>query len=558
MMKAAQLRQAILQAAVQGKLVPQNPHDEPASVLLERIRIEKAKLIKAGKLKKEKPLPSIAEDEILSDLPHGWAVCRLNEIVSKVGSGSTPSGGKKGAYVNSGIKFLRSQNVYNHGLVLHDIAYISEATHGKMKNTVVCPKDILLNITGASIGRCSLVPNNFDTGNVNQHVSIIRCIDDRIRFFLHLYLTSPIIQKLIMEKQVGMSREGLSGEKIKKFVIAIPPLAEQQRIIFKIEELMAMCDELEAAEKASNALDEHFMEYLPKSILQAAVQGKLVPQNPSDETASVLLERIRTEKAKLIKAGKLKKEKPLPPITEDEIPYDLPDGWEWCRLGELIQIISGVSFDKKDVSLTSNADNVRLFRGGNILNDIIKINPDDYFVPAAIVNDNQYICPSDIIVVSSTGSKTVIGKAAKANIDSIGCTVGAFLRIIRPVNLEYADYLFCVFRAPYWRYYISKEAGGTNINNIKESHLSQFLIPLPPLAEQQRIVAKVDELMALCTKLKTIAENVEVPETKQATIIPLGRPLERELLRMAARGTANKNSDRHQKAIDDMFNDDEQ
>lgn len=556
MIKAAQLRQAILQSAVQGKLVPQNPHDEPASVLLEHIRAEKAKLIKEGKLKKEKLLSSITEDEVPFELPEGWTICRLNEIVAKVGSGSTPSGGRKGAYLKSGIKFLRSQNIYNHGLILQDVAYISEATHEKMRNTIVCPRDILLNITGASIGRCSLVPDNFDTGNVNQHVSIIRCIDNQVRFFLHIYLTSPIVQKLIMDKQVGMSREGLSGEKIKNFVVAIPPLAEQQRIVAKVEELMVMCDELEVAEKELDSLDEHFIEYLPKSILQAAVQGKLVPQDPSDEPASVLLERIRAEKARLIKAGKLKKEKPLPPITEEEIPYDLPDGWEWCRLIELIQVIGGVSFDKKDVSLTANNDYVRLFRGGNIVDDNININPDDYFVPSKIINESQYVRANDIIIVSSTGSKTVIGKAAKANKDSIGSTVGAFLRILRPYEVCYANYLFKVFRSPHWRDYISKEAGGTNINNIKESHLSQFLIPLPPLVEQQHIVAKVDELMALCGELKTVEKAIDVSEPKQATIIPLVKPQENEPLQMAARGTASKKSDKHQKAIDDMFNDD--
>ena len=177
-------------------------------------------------------------------------------------------------------------------------------------------------------------------------------------------------------------------------------------------------------------------------------------------------------------------------------------------------------------------------------------------MPSEIINESQYVRANDIIIVSSTGSKTVIGKAAKANQDSIGSTVGAFLRILRPYDACYADYLFKIFRSSLWRDYISKEAGGTNINNIKESHLSQFLIPLPPLAEQQRILAKVDELMALCGELKTVEKAIDASGPKQATIIPLGKPKKNEPLQMAARGTANKKSDKHQKAIDDMFNDD--
>lgn len=192
----------------------------------------------------------------------------------------------------------------------------------------------------------------------------------------------------------------------------------------------------------------------------------------------------------------------------------------------------------------------------SLLNDNITFNPDDYFVPTDIVNEGQYIRSDDIIIVSSTGSKTVIGKAARANQESTGSTIGAFLRIIRPIDVCYADYLFKIFRSPHWRDYISKEAGGTNINNIKEEHLSQFLIPLPPLAEQQRIVAKVDELMTLCAKLKTVTENIEIPEAKQATITPLGRSQESEPLRMAARGKAgNEISETHRKAREDMFND---
>lgn len=239
------MREALIQEAIKGELVPQDESDEPASVLLKMIKVEKERLIKEKIIKKAKELPPIPEEEKPYELPSGWEWVRLGNLVSKVGSGSTPKGGSK-VYQEYGIKFIRSQNVYNDSLRLDDIAFIPEEIHEKMKGTQVLPNDLLLNITGGSIGRCSLVPQNFDTANVNQHVSIIRLIKGlNIRYF-HKVLISGYIQNLIMDVQVGMSREGLSKEKIELFPIPLPPLAEQERIVAKLDELMAHCNQLEA------------------------------------------------------------------------------------------------------------------------------------------------------------------------------------------------------------------------------------------------------------------------------------------------------------------------
>ena len=235
----------MLQLAVQGKLVPQNPADEPASVLLERITAEKRRLVKEGKIKKAKPLPPVRGDEVPYVVPDGWRWSRLGGITEKIGSGSTPKGGKS-VYQESGIKFFRSQNVWNEGIRTENIACISKEIHEAMSGTTVFPKDVLLNITGASIGRCSLVPDSFDVANVSQHVSIIRAIEKDVRKFLHLAIISPYFQKTIMDKQVGISREGLSKKQLELFYIPIPPLAEQHRIVEKVDALMALCDDLEA------------------------------------------------------------------------------------------------------------------------------------------------------------------------------------------------------------------------------------------------------------------------------------------------------------------------
>lgn len=243
-----QLRKSVLQYAVQGKLVPQNSNDEPAEILYKKIKAEKEKLIKEGKIKKGENLPPIEIDEIPFKIPSTWKWVRFIDLTCKIGSGSTPLGGKQ-AYLDRGVKFIRSQNVYNDGLKLKNIAYISEDTNKKMRLTQVHSNDLLLNITGASIGRCCIVPKDFDIGNVNQHVSIIRMILDNINKYVHIYITSPYFYAKIMNTQVGMSREGLSKASIEKMLIPLPPFEEQCRIVAKVDELFACCNKLESAEK---------------------------------------------------------------------------------------------------------------------------------------------------------------------------------------------------------------------------------------------------------------------------------------------------------------------
>lgn len=237
------LKQTLLQLAVMGKLVPQDLADGPASTLLECIQAEKARLVFEGEIKKGKPLAAISDDEKPFTLPLGWEWIRLNNLLKKLGAGSTPLGGKQ-VYVDDGIPFLRSQNVWNEGLRLDDVVFILPETHGKMSGTHVCAGDLLFNITGASIGRCAIVPESFETGNVSQHVTIVRPISNEILQFLHLVLMSRHVQKTVMDVQVGVSREGLSIGKFGQFIIPFPPLDEQRRIVAKVNELMALCDRM--------------------------------------------------------------------------------------------------------------------------------------------------------------------------------------------------------------------------------------------------------------------------------------------------------------------------
>lgn len=230
---------------------------------------------------------------------------------------------------------------------------------------------------------------------------------------------------------------------------------------------------------------------LKNSILQLAIQGKLVPQHAEEGTAEELYNQIQAEKQKLIKAGKIKKEKPLPAITDDEKPFEIPDSWKWVRVGDLLQIIGGVSYKKTDIT----KQGIRILRGGNIQDFKVLFDEDDVFLPLTYQNEDKNVRVGDIIVVASTGSKNVIGKAAYVDAEVTNTMIGAFLRICRPYYIKIVDYLKYLFDSYYYREHIRNMVQGTNINNVKESYIAELLYPLPPLAEQKRIVAKIEKLL---------------------------------------------------------------
>ncbi len=256
----SKLRESILQDAIYGKLSRQSENRENAIALLQKIKNEKIEL---GL--KEKELPTIKENEVPFKLPTGWLWCRLGDICVKIGSGSTPRGGRA-VYKSEGIKFLRSQNVYNDGLFFDNVAYIDKTTHSKMSATKVLPNDILLNITGGSIGRSALVPEDFDEANVSQHVTIIRLANGLQNKFIHNIILSPYFQDKIMEVQTGGNREGLAKKNMELMLIPLPPLSEQKDIVAKVDELMQLCNGLE--KEIVNS--QQFVKKLMQNILKEA------------------------------------------------------------------------------------------------------------------------------------------------------------------------------------------------------------------------------------------------------------------------------------------------
>ena len=536
--EVARLRELILTLAVQGKLVAQNPSDEPASALLKSIQAEKERLISEGKIKRGKPLVDILEEEQPFLLPRGWEWVRLNSLLQKIGAGSTPLGGRE-VYVPSGVKFLRSQNVWNDGLRLDSVAFIKPATHTKMSGTVVLANDLLFNITGASIGRCALVPSDFDEANVSQHVTIVRTMMPELNEFLHKILVSRHVQQTVMDVQVGVSREGLSIAKLGQFLIPLPPLAEQSRIVTRVEELMRLCDALEAqgqletaqhaqlvqtllgALTASATSDEladnwqrvatHFgvlldrpeaIDALEQTILQLAVRGLLVPQDPNDEPASELLKKIRAEKDRLIAEGKIRRDKPLPPIAEDEKPFELPVGWERAPLQHIGYTQTGTTPDKKNPDFYGA--HIPFIKPGDIHPGYVDYGNEG--LSERGLKDSGRTAPAGSILM------VCIGTIGKTNIISRDCSFNQQINSLTPLCCV-SEFISLYLRCPGFQSQAWARSSSTTISILNKGKWEEIPLALPPLAEQSRIVTRVESLFRLCADLR---QRLAARQTTQA------------------------------------------
>ncbi|EJP4365349.1 restriction endonuclease subunit S [Salmonella enterica] len=293
-----QLRDLILDLAVHGLLVDQSEADEPINNWLADVTATKTALAKQKLIAKQTAMTAPSEDEHPFSLPKGWAFVRLGQITNKIGSGSTPRGGRE-VYVKKGIPFLRSQNVWNDGLHLDDIACITTEEHERMSGTAVLGNDILLNITGASLGRCTLVPSEFGEANVSQHVTIIRLTDPQVCEYLHICILSPYTQSMIWERQVGMAREGLSKKVLEQFEIPLPPIAEQYRIVALVKELMRFCDVMERQLKRSLQMAEKLAVASVASITGIAIKQE---EEPMKAPQTELIAPLRLGTAPDIKA----------------------------------------------------------------------------------------------------------------------------------------------------------------------------------------------------------------------------------------------------------------
>ena len=468
-MKLQDLKKSILQYAMQGKLVPQDSNDEPASELLKRIKTEKQQLIKEGKIKKEKPLPPITQDEIPYDLPQGWEWVRLGDICNIYTGNSINETEKKLKYtnLNDGFNYIGTKDInYNNTITYNNGIKIPFNNDGFR---LAPAGSVLMCVEGGSAGRkIAITKEEICFGNKLACFSLFYN-NSNIIFYL---LQSPIFTNIFKDKLSGIIG-GVSIVKLKNIIAPLPPLAEQKRIVEKLEEILPLVDEYGKNEEILSEMNQKLPKQIRQSILQYAVQGKLVEQNPQDEPASELLKRIKIEKEQLIKEGKIKKEKPLPPITQDEIPYDLPQGWEWVRLGDIIKISSGNFLPAEKMNKNGKVP----VYGGNGINGY----HDEYLIdkPTLIIGRVGFYCGC---VHLSKGKAWV--------------TDNAFITQFSEKNIDIKFLQWLLIFSD-----LGKNDNATAQPVVSGKKIYPLVVPLPPLAEQKRIAAKVEELMKLVDML---------------------------------------------------------
>ena len=459
-MNTKALRQKILDLAIHGKLVPQDPNDEPASVLLERIRAEKERLIKEGKIKKPKKSKAACDKPHYPfELPKGWEWATVGEICSKIGSGSTPKGSN---YSKTGIPFFRSQNVYNTGIVLSDIKFISDEVHQSMIGTEVVANDLLLNITGGSLGRCAIVPDNFSKGNVSQHVCILRSILIRPKY-LHAFILSSFFAKSM--KITGSGREGLPKYNLEKMFLPLPPLNEQDKIIGEVDKFFEFVDTLESGE-------DNLIKQIAKTrskILDLAIHGKLVPQDPNDEPASELLKRIN----------------PKAEITCDNphyqnLPFSLPNSWIWCCHNQIFDISGGSQPPKSQFSIRPKSGYIRLYQ----IRDYGE-NPVPIYIP--IESATKRTAKGDILLARYGGS---LGKVFIAEDGAYNVAMAKV--IIKSKGLIFKDYAYYYYLSNLYQRKLT-EISRTAQAGFNAGDFEDLFFPLPPYNEQKRIVDAINK-----------------------------------------------------------------
>lgn len=508
----AKLRELILTLAMQGKLVAQDPSDPPASELLKEIEVEKQRLVKEGKIKKPRPLPPIKPEEVPYQLPQGWEWVRLGDVLSFEYGDNLPANKRS----NSGEFPVYGSN----GIVgTHKEAFVNEP--------------------------CIVVGRKGSAGALNLCLSEGCCVTDVAYYCvppegIDLNFCFKLLHILKLDSLGKGIKPGLNRNEAYELAIAIPPLPEQHRIVARIDQLMARCDELEKLRKereekrvvvhaaaikqlldapdgtAWDFIQQHFGELytvkenvaeLRKAILQLAVMGRLAPQNPNDPPASELLKEIEAEKQRLVKAGKIKKPKPLPPIKPEEVPYELPQGWEWVRLGTVAEVNGGFAF--KSSKYTN--DGVRVIRISDFDEKGFK---NDKVVRYSYTDDlSCFSLESSNILMAMTGG--TVGKSLLVKSLPELMVVNQRVATIKMVKGVVPEFINGLIRTNLIQSVIQAAKNSTN-DNISMGDITGFFVPLPPFPEQHRIVARIDQLMALCDNLD---QQIDAATGKQTELL---------------------------------------
>ena len=492
-MTPEQLRASILQQAMEGKLVEQDPNDEPASVLLEKIAEEKARLIREKKIKRTKKLPEITDDEKPFAIPDSWEWAYLSDVanITKL-AGFEYTKYIKPNLKDNGIPLFKAKNIHNGEINYQFENFITEEQSDNLIRSQLNKKCLLTPYVG-SIGNVAIFPGTFKA-HLGSNVGKIELLGfnklSLLEEFVMEYLKSPQGYIQLTKHLKSTAQPSISITALREVILPIPPLVEQKRIVTKLDQLMSLVDEYAEAYDKLKKLDDGFNDKLKQSLLQYAMEGKLVKQDPNDEPASVLLEKIAEEKARLIREKKIKRTKKLPEITDDEKPFEIPDSWEWIRLGNLVRFTLGKT-PKRSMPEYWESGTIPWVSISDLNNATLKQTKEHITPKAYSEVFGETISTAGTMLMSF---KLTIGKVSILGIDAVHNEAIISIYPYIDANKIIRDYLYKVLP------FISQHGDfNTAIKGktLNKKSLSNLLIPLPPLAEQKRIVAKLDQLMSI-------------------------------------------------------------
>ena len=480
-MTPQELKNSILQRAIEGRLVEQRKEEGTGAELFDKIQKEKKKLIREGKIKKQKSLEEIKKDEIPFDIPETWKWVRLGDV-GEWAAGSTPLRTNLEFYGGE-IPWLKTGDL-NDGFITDVPEYITDLALSRTSLKLNPAGSVLIAMYGATIGKLGILKKPMTT---NQACCACQPLDGIYNLYLFYFLMSS--RRRLIKMAEGGAQPNISRTKIIGLTMPLPPLAEQKRTVEKIEELMPLVDEYEENWQKLEEFNQRFPEDMKKSLLQEAIKGKLVEQRKEEGTGTELFGKIQKEKKELIKEGKIKNQKPLPEITEDEITFDIPETWKWVRLGDVFTLEMGQSPIGNSVS--SGSEGIEFHQGKVMFGNKFILESDKKTTkPTKIAEENSILL-------------CVRAPVGKINITPRKICIGRGLCSINPINinLDFAYYLLVQQENSF-----VKQSTGTTFKAVSKEIISNQPIPLPPLAEQKRIVDRLEELLPLCDKL---IKNIE-------------------------------------------------
>ena len=487
-MTPEQLKASILQYAIQGKLVEQRVEEGTGEELYQQIQAEKQRLIQEKKIKKEKPLAEISEDEVPFDIPESWKWVKVGNVGSW-SSGATPSRTNP-AYYGGIIPWLKTGDL-NDGFIKKIPEFITDLALEKTSVRLNPVGSVLMAMYGATIGKLGILDISATT---NQACCACIPYEGIHNKYLFYYLMS--MRRSYIGMAEGGAQPNISKEKIVNSLIPLPPLAEQKRIVAKIEELLPLVERYAAAYEKLEQFNAKFPEDMKKSILQYAIQGKLVEQRPEEGTGEELYQQIQTEKQQLIQEKKIKKEKPLPEIAEDEVPFDIPESWKWVRLNNIAESIVDCPHSTPkylDMETEYCTIDTNCIDGKGDITKWRYVDADTYTARIARLTPQK-----DDIVYTREGS---ICRAAILPEGPKVC-LGQRVMLIRSANGVFPQFIRRLLMSPMVIRKLTEQQKGIGAKHVNVSDVCNLILPLPPLAEQERIVAKLEEMLPLCERLR--------------------------------------------------------